>query len=113
MIFRIGALNAKNGITSAHARRQAGAIEGYFPAHRGRGIGSQTAVRILDNRDQPRGVGRTLGHDLPELAQMPAQGIDRLCPLPDQKLADAKDHGRTLGLLALYRHEAHRRPYST
>jgi len=33
MIFRIAALKAKNGITSAQARRQAGAMEGYFPAH--------------------------------------------------------------------------------
>lgn len=29
MIFLMGALKAKNGVTSAHARRQAGAMEGY------------------------------------------------------------------------------------
>ena len=40
MIFRIAVLKAKNGITSAQARRQAGAMDGYFadadlrfPAH--------------------------------------------------------------------------------
>jgi hypothetical protein len=33
MIFRMAALKAKNGITSVQALRQAGAIEGYFPAH--------------------------------------------------------------------------------
>lgn len=33
MIFRIASLKAKNGVTSAQARRRAGAMEGYFPAH--------------------------------------------------------------------------------
>jgi len=33
MIFRMAALKAKNGMSSAQALRQAGAIEGYFAAH--------------------------------------------------------------------------------
>ena len=33
MIFRIAGSKAKNGITSCHARRQAGAMEAYFQAH--------------------------------------------------------------------------------
>ena len=65
------------------------------------GIGGQATVRVLDDGDEPRSVGRTLGHDLPELGQMSAQGIDRLRPLPDQKLAHAKHHRRSLRLLAL------------
>jgi hypothetical protein len=32
MVFRTAALKAQNGVTSAQVRRQAGAIEGYFPA---------------------------------------------------------------------------------
>ena len=45
-------------------------------------------------------VGRPLQHDLSELAQMPAKSIDRLGPLPDQKLAHAKHHRRALRLSA-------------
>jgi hypothetical protein len=33
MIFLIAGSKAKNGITSCHARRQAGAMDAYFPAH--------------------------------------------------------------------------------
>src|SRR5690554_1315789 len=76
---------------------------------RGDGIGRQTAFRIFHNGNQLRHVSRALRHDLSELAQMPAQGIDGLGSLPDQQLADAKDHCSALGLLALHRHEAHRR----
>ena len=34
------------------------------------GLGGQPAVRIIDDGDQPRGVGRPLRHDLAELAQV-------------------------------------------
>lgn len=52
---------------------------------------------------------RPLRHDLPKLAQMAAQSIYGLVPLPDQKLAHAKHHGRALCLLTLHRNKAHRR----
>ena len=73
------------------------------------GIDGQAAVRILDNGDQLCGVGCSLRHDLPELGQVAAQGVDRLRPLPDQKLTDAEDHRSPLGLFTLHGHETHRR----
>lgn len=41
---------------------------------------------------------------------MTAQRIYGLSPLPDQKFAYSEHHGRALGLFALHRNEAHRRP---
>jgi hypothetical protein len=64
--------------------------------------------RVLDDGNQARGVRRPLRHDLPELAQVAAQGVDRLRALADQQLASAEDHRGALGLLALHGHEAHR-----
>ena len=42
----------------------------------------------FDQRDEPTCICRPLRHDLAELRQMPTEGVDRLCPLSDQKLAD-------------------------
>jgi hypothetical protein len=53
----------------------------------------QATFRIIDDGYQA-GVGRPFGHDLTELRQVAAQGVDRLRSLPDQQLPDPEDHRR-------------------
>lgn len=49
------------------------------------------------------------GTIFPNSPKCPRRALMALGSLPDQQLADAKDHCSALGLLALHRHEAHRR----
>ena len=51
-------------------------------------------------------VGSTLRHDLSELTEMTAKGIDGQRARPEQMRVHAEHHGRALGLFALPRHEA-------
>ena len=85
----------------------------------GDGIGGYAAVRVLDDGEQFRCVGRPLRHNLAELGQMTrrhprgvfsARRVDRLCALPDQQLPDTKDHRRALGLFTLHGHKMPSRP---
>lgn len=64
------------------------------------------SVPLLDDGDQVRRIGSTLRHHVPELAQMVAQGVNRLRPQADQKLADVEIHRGRLGLIALHKHGA-------
>ena len=84
----------------------------------GDGIGGYAAVRVLDDGEQFRCVGRPLRHNLAELGQMTtrhargvlsARRVDRLCALPDQQLPDTKDHRRALGLFTLHGNKTHGR----
>lgn len=52
-------------------------------------IDRKNAVRSLDDRNQPRGIGGTLRNDLPEVGEGAAKGVDRLRPLPYQKFPKA------------------------
>ena len=52
-------------------------------------IDRKNAVRSLDDRNQPRGIGGTLRNDLPEVGEGAAKGVDRLPPLPYQKFPKA------------------------
>jgi hypothetical protein len=60
-----------------------------------------TTARILDVLDEPGHMAGTLGHDQPILTKMSAQGIDRLCPLPDQDITCPKHNRIGLCHLAL------------
>ena len=77
---------------------------------RGDRLGRQAAVGVLDQGDQPRRIRRALRHHQPELTHVPAQCVDELRPLTNQKVAGAKGHRRRLAVLALDGHKPHRGP---
>src|SRR6516165_1581334 len=70
----------------------------------------QIGGRIFYLFDELRDVTGALGDNQPIFSEMAAQGVDRLCPLPYQKVPCSEDNGVSLGCLALHRHKAHRRP---
>lgn len=76
----------------------------------GDGIDGLSAVRVLDDGGQKRGVHSALRHDLSELDQMAAKSIDQLRARPDQKFAVAEDHRGPMGLFTLQGNKTHRRP---
>ena len=59
--------------------------------------------------DELPDVTGTFGHDDPIFPEMATQGVDRLCPLPYQKIPSSEDNGIGLGCFALHRNKAHRR----
>ena len=59
---------------------------------------------------QHRHVRTALGRDPAILGQMAADGVDQLGPLAHQKIARPEHQTAGLLLLALDRHEPHRRP---
>lgn len=71
-------------------------------------------IRALDFDEckEPTSICCPLRHDLFKLRQMTTQGVDRLCPLSGQKLADTKYGRSTLRFLALRCDEAPSPPLS-
>ena len=54
----------------------------------------QLRGRVLDPRDQPRHVRRSLWHDTSIFRQVTAQSVDQLGPLLHQKIARPEHNGR-------------------
>src|SRR5229473_2120587 len=66
-------------------------------------------VRVLDLGGKPTDMKYPLRRNNAVLRQVTAQGVDRLRPLPDQKVSGLEHHARGLLLGALHRYEAYRR----